>query len=97
MATAAVTGLQSLIVFVVMGLVTLWFTNLMFRAMDILYKPRVQKWIEQRPSLDFPDDDDNQLCPVDRGPTDCAGTEAIKSVGKKRPGKRDMPLSFSGT
>lgn len=35
-----------LILFMVMGLFTLWFTSLMLKAIDILYKPSVKKWIK---------------------------------------------------
>ena len=96
--TAAVSGLQSLIIFVVMGLVTLWFTNLMFRALDILYKPGVKKWIQDRPSLDFPDLDP-ELCPLNpqgQQSEACQNGKSKKQASKGGSGKKDMPLSFAG-
>ena len=41
--------LMALVIFVVMGLFTLWFGGLMLRAVDILYKPSVKKWMQNRP------------------------------------------------
>ncbi len=45
MSTAS--GAQTLILFVVMTLVTLWFSNLVLRAVDILYEPRVRGWMKR--------------------------------------------------
>lgn len=39
-----------LVVAVVMVVFTFWFGNLMFRAVDVLYKPSVKKWMRNRPS-----------------------------------------------
>ena len=38
--------LVGLILFMVMGLFTLWFTSLMLKVIDLLYKPSVKKWIK---------------------------------------------------
>lgn len=42
---------MALVIFVVMGLFTLWFGGLMLRAVDILYKPSVKKWMQNRPTV----------------------------------------------
>ena len=36
-----------LLIFVVMTIFTLWFGNLMLRAVDILYKPSVKNWMRK--------------------------------------------------
>ena len=36
-----------LILFIVMAIFTLWFSSLMLRAVDILYKPSVKKWMKK--------------------------------------------------
>ena len=36
-----------LISFIVMAIFTLWFSSLMLRAVDILYKPSVKKWMKK--------------------------------------------------
>ena len=41
--------LVALVIFVVMGLFTMWFGGLMLRAVDILYKPSVKQWMQNRP------------------------------------------------
>ena len=38
--------LIGLISFVILGLFTLWFTTFMLKAVDVLYKPSVKKWIK---------------------------------------------------
>ncbi len=40
---------QTVVLFAVLGLATLWFTNLSLRALDILYGPRVRIWVRDRP------------------------------------------------
>ena len=40
-----VTGAQTLILFLVLTLCTIWFTNLTMKALDILYRPRIRSWV----------------------------------------------------
>ncbi len=42
---------MGLIIFVVMAVFTVWFGNLMLKAVDIIYKPVVKKWMFNRPIL----------------------------------------------
>ena len=48
----------ALLIFVVMTIFTLWFGQLMLRAVDILYKPSVKKWmlrnLQNKPSWQVP-------------------------------------------
>ena len=39
--------LVGLILFIVMAIFTLWFSSLMLRVVDILYKPSVKKWMKK--------------------------------------------------
>lgn len=48
----ATSSVSSLLVFVVMVGVTFWFTNIMIRALDILYKPSVKQWIHNKDLVD---------------------------------------------
>jgi len=52
----------ALLIFVVMTIFTLWFGQLMLRAVDILYKPSVKKWmlrnLQNKPSWQVPSADD---------------------------------------
>ena len=69
---AAISGAQTVIAFVVMGLVTVWFTNVMIRAIDILYKPRVARWIHAKDHLM---ESDQGTCALDQA-YDC-GQEVL--------------------
>jgi hypothetical protein len=35
----------TLVALVTMAVVTVWFGNFVFRAIDVLYKPSIKKWI----------------------------------------------------
>lgn len=61
MATAS--GAQTLILFVAMALVTIWFTNVILKALDVLYKPRVKQWLGNRPAFGL--DENEHFCSVE--------------------------------
>jgi len=68
---------MALVIFVVMGLFTLWFGGLMLRAVDILYKPSVKKWMQNRPTVwqhskQKPPDG---FCSINNPNQDCLGHE----------------------
>ena len=46
---ASVGGAVTLIALVTMAIFTIWFGNFMLRTVDILYKPKIKKWIQTRP------------------------------------------------
>lgn len=60
---AAATAAQTLILFVAMGLVTIWFTNVILKALDILYKPKVKTWLGNRPQFGL--DENENFCAVE--------------------------------
>ena len=41
--------LQTLTLFLIMSLVTLWFTNIIIRGLDLLYRPKLKTWIQDKP------------------------------------------------
>ena len=43
--SGAASSAQTLLLMIVLGLVTLWFTNIVMRALDILYRPQVRRWM----------------------------------------------------
>ena len=60
---AAASGAQTLILFVAMTLVTIWFTNVILKALDIVYQPKVKKWLGNRPAFGL--DENEQFCSVE--------------------------------
>ena len=74
-----VSGAQTLVLFGAMVLVTCWFTNLVLRATDVLYRPRLRKWVgDSRLENDVEDS-----CPLGAGRWGVRGS-SCKSETKER-------------
>lgn len=71
MSNSGSSPIMALVIFVVMGLFTLWFGGLMLRAVDILYKPSVKKWMQNRPVWQHHKPD--AFCPINNPTEDCLG------------------------
>ena len=55
MAENVITGAHTLLLFIIMALVTIWISNLMLKAVDILYKPQVHHWVHNKAPIEFSD------------------------------------------
>lgn len=82
--------LQTLTLFLIMSLVTLWFTNIIIKGLDLLYKPKLKTWIQDKPyfqdksQVEFSDEFMKEL------EKDLLVLKALR--GKEKPRKR-----FDGT
>ncbi len=81
-----VSGAQTLVLFGAMVLVTCWFTNLVLRATDVLYRPRLRKWVGDS-RLENGEEDS---CPLGAGRWGVRG-----SSGKSATKERDLSKLYS--
>lgn len=64
-----VSGAHTLVLLVVLIVTTVWFTNIILKSLDILYKPKVNQWIRKKPGLTG-----SEFCPLNQPSCDQAET-----------------------
>ncbi|TRY68658.1 hypothetical protein TCAL_02472 [Tigriopus californicus] len=67
-------GPQTLVLLVVMVVTTIWFTNIILKSLDILYKPKVNQWIRKKPGLEG-----SEFCPLNQPSCDNGKSDTVNS------------------
>lgn len=57
-------GAMALVLFAVMAVFTVWFSNFVLRSIDVLYKPNVRRWVHNKGPM-CEQDSHKDICEID--------------------------------